>query len=81
MHRMEEKGEINLLNPISHYIPEFAKHGKERTTIYHLLSHRAGIPGIAGVDDPRVVLDHEPDVPVGRLEGAGERYRWLPEAH
>lgn len=59
LHRMEEKGEINLLNPISHYIPEFGKHGKERTTIYHLLSHRAGIPGIAGVDDPRVVLDHE----------------------
>ena len=59
LHRMEEKGEINLLNPISHYIPEFGKHGKERTTIYHLLSHRAGIPGIADVDDPRVVLDHE----------------------
>lgn len=59
LHRMEEKGEINLLNPISHYIPEFARHGKERTTIYHLLSHRAGIPGIADVDDPRVVLDHE----------------------
>jgi CubicO group peptidase (beta-lactamase class C family) len=59
MHRMEEKGELNLLNPISHYIPEFAKHGKDRTTIFHLLSHRAGIPGIEGVDDPRVVLDHE----------------------
>jgi len=59
VHRMEERGEINLLNPISHYIPEFAKHGKERTTIYHLLSHRAGIPGIEGVDDARVVLDHE----------------------
>jgi CubicO group peptidase (beta-lactamase class C family) len=59
MHRMEEQGQLNLLNPISHYIPEFAKHGKERTTIYHLLSHRAGIPGIAGVDDPQVVLDHE----------------------
>lgn len=59
LHRMEERGEINLLNPISHYIPEFGRHGKERTTIYHLLSHRAGIPGIEGVDDPRVVLDHE----------------------
>jgi len=59
VHRMEERGEINLLNPISHYIPEFGRHGKERTTIYHLLSHRAGIPGIDGVDDPRVVLDHE----------------------
>ena len=59
MHRMEEHGLVNLLNPISHYIPEFARHGKERTTIYHLLSHRAGIPGIEGVSDPRVVLDHE----------------------
>lgn len=59
MHRMEEHGQINLRNPISHYIPEFASHGKERTTICHLLSHRAGIPGIEGVTDPRVVLDHE----------------------
>lgn len=59
IHRMEERGELNLLNPIAHYIPEFARNGKDRITIYHLLSHRAGIPGIAGVDDPRVVLDHE----------------------
>jgi CubicO group peptidase (beta-lactamase class C family) len=62
LHRMEERGEINLLNPISLYIPEFAQHGKQRTTIYHLLSHRAGIPGIEGVEDPRVVLDHDESV-------------------
>jgi CubicO group peptidase (beta-lactamase class C family) len=62
LHRMEERGEINLLNPISLYIPEFARHGKQRTTIYHLLSHRAGIPGIEGVEDPRVVLDHDESV-------------------
>lgn len=59
IHRLEETGQINVLNPISHYIPEFGKHGKERTTVYHLLSHRAGIPGIEGVDDVEVVLDHE----------------------
>ncbi|MBP8925355.1 MAG: serine hydrolase [Pseudomonadales bacterium] len=59
MHRMEEHGQLNLRNPISHYIPEFASHGKERTTICQLLSHRAGIPGIEGVTDPRIVLDHE----------------------
>jgi len=59
LHRMEERGDINLLNPISHYIPEFGCHGKDRTTIYHLLSHRAGIPGIEGVDDARIVLDHK----------------------
>ena len=58
VHRLEESGELNLLNPISHYIPEFARRGKERITIYHLLSHRAGIPGVEQVGDPTVVLDH-----------------------
>jgi CubicO group peptidase (beta-lactamase class C family) len=59
LHRMEQDGLIRLLDPVAHYIPEFAAHGKGRTTIYHLLAHRAGVPGIAGITDPRVVLDHD----------------------
>jgi CubicO group peptidase (beta-lactamase class C family) len=59
LHRMEQEGLIRLLDPVAHYIPEFAAHGKGRTTIYHLLAHRAGVPGISGVFDPRVVLDHD----------------------
>lgn len=59
IHRMEERDEIDLQHPIAHYLPEFARKGKDRITIHHLLAHRAGIPGIAGVEDPRMILDHE----------------------
>ena len=58
LHRMEQEGMLRLLDPVAHYIPEFGAHGKQRTTIYHLLAHRAGVPGIEAVTDPRVVLDH-----------------------
>ncbi|MGI9292796.1 MAG: serine hydrolase domain-containing protein [Pseudomonadales bacterium] len=58
-HKLEEQGKLNMLNPISHYIPEFGTHGKEKTTIFHLLSHRAGIPMVEGIDDIRVIFDHE----------------------
>ena len=33
-------GEIDLLDPISHYIPEYGVNGKRNATIYHLLAHR-----------------------------------------
>lgn len=58
-HKLEEQGVLNMLNPISHYIPEFGTHGKDKTTIFHLLSHRAGIPMVEGIDDIRVIFDHE----------------------
>ena len=40
---------------MAEYIPEFARHGKEHTTIRHVLTHRAGIPSLAGhADQPQV---------------------------
>lgn len=59
IHRLEEEGLIRLMDPVSRYVPEFAAGGKGRTTIQQVLSHRAGIPGVEGVADPHVVLDHE----------------------
>ena len=38
-----EEGQINLLDPVSRYIPEFGQMGKKKITVYHLLSHRGGI--------------------------------------
>lgn len=46
MHKLAEEGGINLLDPVSHYLPEFAKNGKRTITIHQILSHRGGIPGI-----------------------------------
>ncbi len=46
MHMLAEEGGINLLDPVSHYLPEFAQNGKRTITIHQILSHRGGIPGI-----------------------------------
>lgn len=41
---LAERGELSLHTPVAFYIPEFAKHGKENLTAYHLLTHQAGFP-------------------------------------
>ncbi|MFE8073313.1 serine hydrolase domain-containing protein [Marinobacteraceae bacterium S3BR75-40.1] len=46
IHILGEEGGINLMDPVSFYCPEFAKHGKRNITIHQILSHRGGIPGI-----------------------------------
>ncbi|MCU4412753.1 beta-lactamase family protein [Acinetobacter sp. WU_MDCI_Axc73] len=59
IHMLDEQGEINLLDPISYYIPEYAAHGKRRTTIFHLLSHRGGIPKIEGEVTPELLFNKD----------------------
>jgi len=39
-------GDIELDQPIAHYWPEFAAHGKEQATVRHALSHAAGVPAV-----------------------------------
>lgn len=46
MHILTEQGQVNLLDPVSHYCPEFAQNGKRTITLHQILSHRGGIPGI-----------------------------------
>lgn len=59
VHKLAEDGKINLLDPVAEYIPEFANHGKENTTIQHLLSHRGGVPRLEGEVDPSMLFDHD----------------------
>lgn len=59
VHKAAEEGYLNLLDPISHYIPEFARHGKGRITIYQMLCHRAGIPGVEVGTSPDIIFDHQ----------------------
>ena len=59
LHLLAEQGKIHLLDPVSYYIPEFAANGKGFITIYQLLAHRAGVPGIGEDVDPEVLYDHE----------------------
>lgn len=59
IHKLAEDGDIDLLAPVSYYIPAFAAGGKANITVHDVLSHRAGVPGIAP-DVPREVL-YDPD--------------------
>ena len=49
---LDQRGLIHVDDRVCEYIPEFARHGKHRITIEHVLSHRAGVPTI-----PREALD------------------------
>ncbi len=59
VHWLNQEGLIDLTDPVSRYIPEFASHGKKNATIYHLLTHKGGIPRLEGDFDPELLYDHE----------------------
>ncbi|MBD2858992.1 beta-lactamase family protein [Spongiibacter sp. KMU-158] len=59
MHKLAEDGHLDLLNPVSYYLPEFARAGKGNITVYQLLSHRAGVPGIPPDVPIEVLYDHD----------------------
>lgn len=54
-HKLAEEGGINLDAPVAHYWPAFGQQGKGSITIRDVLSHRAGIPGIALEKSDRAV--------------------------
>ena len=59
VHLLSERNELSLLDPVSHYVPEFGQNGKRDITIYQLLCHKAGIPSIPteGLDVAELLLD------------------------
>jgi CubicO group peptidase (beta-lactamase class C family) len=46
VHACDQRGLVHLDDPVARYLPEFGRHGKERITLRHVLTHRAGIPRI-----------------------------------
>jgi CubicO group peptidase (beta-lactamase class C family) len=60
MHMLAERGYFSLDDRVCDYLPNYATHGKARTTIRHVLTHSAGVPIPTG---PRPDLskadDHE----------------------
>ena len=60
VHSLDEKGQIHLDDPVAEYVPEFAARGKGSVTIRQVLTHRAGIPAVAGARiDLSLVCDWE----------------------
>ncbi|MBI5516901.1 MAG: beta-lactamase family protein [Deltaproteobacteria bacterium] len=49
IHHLDERGLLHLDDAVVEYVPEFGRHGKDRATLRHLLTHRAGIPVLRGV--------------------------------
>lgn len=52
VHKLSERGLLDLDDPVADYIPGYEKNGKHDITIGHVLSHRAGVPNL-----PRSALD------------------------
>jgi len=44
--RAIERGDLALTTPISDVVPEFSGRGREKITIYHLLTHSSGLPSV-----------------------------------
>ncbi len=59
IHFLADQGQINIMDPISRYIPEFGNCGKGDTTIHHILSHRGGIPTLSNNIEPEIIFDHD----------------------
>ncbi|MCK9248920.1 MAG: beta-lactamase family protein [Solirubrobacteraceae bacterium] len=77
IHRLVDRGLIDVDDPVAEYWPAFAAEGKDRITVRQLLSHRAGLQSLRSVA-PRAddVLDHvamEERLAAGRPDRAGGR--------
>lgn len=58
IHLLDERRLVHLDDPVAHYLPEFARHGKDWVTLRHVLTHRAGIPTItSSLSDIELVQD------------------------
>src|SRR3954453_10051211 len=88
IHRLADRGELAYDEPVAKYWPEFAVGGKERVTVRHLLTHRAGLHSVRAVaDEAEDLLDHvglEHKLAERRVQAPTERsgyhaitYGWL----
>lgn len=46
MHMLAEEGLVDIKAPVTRYVPEFGRKGKQGITIHQILAHRGGIPGL-----------------------------------
>jgi len=57
LHMQVDRGLIEYDAPIARYWPEYAAHGKQKTTVRHALTHRAGIPQMPEGVTPEQMCD------------------------
>jgi CubicO group peptidase (beta-lactamase class C family) len=60
VHMLVERGVFSLDDRVCDYLPSYTSHGKDRTTIRHVLTHSAGVPFATGPKpDLKRANDHE----------------------
>jgi CubicO group peptidase (beta-lactamase class C family) len=59
VHRLVERGKIDLDAPVARYWPEFAQAGKERLPVRYIFSHRAGLPAVRKTLPPNALMEWE----------------------
>ncbi|GFP51376.1 Penicillin-binding protein 4* [Mycobacterium kansasii] len=60
VHMLAERGHFSLDDRVCEYLPTYTSHGKDRTTIRHVLTHSAGVPFPTGPrPDVTKADDHE----------------------
>ncbi|WP_324783232.1 serine hydrolase domain-containing protein [Streptomyces sp. H51] len=71
---LRQRGELDLDAPVGEYWPQYKAAGKERTRVWHLLAHRAGVPALDRPLTPARALD-----PVAAAEAvAAQAPVWEP---
>ncbi|MER6630027.1 serine hydrolase domain-containing protein [Streptomyces sp. NPDC000987] len=71
---LHQRGELDLDAPVGEYWPQYKAAGKERTRVWHLLAHRAGVPVLDRPLTPARALD-----PVAAAEAvAAQAPVWEP---
>jgi CubicO group peptidase (beta-lactamase class C family) len=59
LHLQADRGMLEYDAPVARYWPEYGSHGKERTTIRDVLTHRAGVPQMPEDVTPERMCDWE----------------------
>jgi CubicO group peptidase (beta-lactamase class C family) len=59
LHVLADRGLVDYQAPVATYWPEFAQNGKSKITVYHLLTHQAGIPQLPDGCTSEDTLDWE----------------------
>lgn len=65
VHMLVERGAFSLDDRVCEYLPTYTSHGKDRTTIRHVVTHSAGVPFATG---PRPDLNRMDDPDYTRLK-------------
>jgi CubicO group peptidase (beta-lactamase class C family) len=59
IHKLAERKQIQLTDPLCQYVPEFGAHGKDKITIREALTHTAGFPVMPSEVDGDTLLDFD----------------------